>query len=55
MPLDLRKGYLIKLPKKGDLSSFSNYKGITLLSMPGKVFNRIILERMKGEIDPSTS
>jgi len=42
----------IKLPPKGDLSNCSNYRGITLLSVPGKLFNRIILERMKGEMDP---
>ena len=28
-----------------------NFRGITLLSVPGKVLNRIILERMKGEVD----
>ncbi|KAK2169995.1 hypothetical protein LSH36_5g11026 [Paralvinella palmiformis] len=52
VPSDWREGYLIKLPKKGDLSNCSNYRGITLLSAPGKVFNRITLERMKGEIGP---
>ena len=52
VPSDWRDGYLINLPKKGDLSNCSNYRGITLLSVPGKVFNRIILERMKGEMDP---
>ena len=51
-PSDWREGYPIKLPKKGDLSNFSNYRGITLLSVPGKIFNRIILEGMKGEMDP---
>ena len=32
-----KEGTIIKLPKKGDLSNFSNYGGITLLSVPGKV------------------
>nr|KAG5710957.1 hypothetical protein BaRGS_013691 [Batillaria attramentaria] len=49
---DWKEGYLIKLPKKGDLSNCANYRGITLLSVPGKVFNRILLERMKGAVDP---
>jgi len=49
---DWREGYLIKLPKKGDFTNCSNYTGITLLSVHGKVFKRIILEIMKGEIDP---
>ena len=51
VPSDWRDGYLIKLPKKGDLRTCSNYRGITLLSVPGKVFNRIILKRMKSEMD----
>ena len=47
IPTDWKEGYLIKLPKKGDLSNCANYRGITLLSIPGKVFNRIILNRLK--------
>ena len=47
-----KEGYLIKLPKKGDLSNCNNYRGITVLSVPGKVFNRILLERMKGRVNP---
>ena len=50
-PKDWREGHLIKLPKKGDLSQCKNYRGITLLSITGKVFNRIILERMKDTVD----
>nr|KAG5707507.1 hypothetical protein BaRGS_012011 [Batillaria attramentaria] len=34
------------LPKKGDLRDCSNYRGIMLMSVPGKVLNRILLERM---------
>lgn len=52
VPADWREGYLVKIPKKGDLSSCSNYRGITLLSIPGKVFNRILLNRMKEAVDP---
>ncbi|XP_078682384.1 uncharacterized protein LOC144916861 [Branchiostoma floridae x Branchiostoma belcheri] len=36
-PLDWRKGAIVKLPKKGDLSDCGNWRGITLLSIPGKV------------------
>ena len=42
---------LPKIPTKGDLSRCDNFRGIILLSVPGKVLNRIILERMKGEVD----
>ena len=50
-PHDWKEGHLVKLPKKGDLSNCNNYRGITLLSIPGKVFNRILLERIKEAID----
>ena len=52
IPSEWKEGYLIKIPKKGDLSSCSNYRGITLLSIPGKVFNRVLLNRMKNAVDP---
>ncbi|CAH8465462.1 unnamed protein product [Schistosoma haematobium] len=51
VPTDWKEGLLIKIPKKGDLSKCDNYKGITLLSIPGKVFNRVLLNRMKDCVD----
>ena len=51
VPKDWKKGHLVKLPKKGDLSSCSNWRGIMLLSVPGKVLSRIILERLKSALD----
>ncbi|VDP44613.1 unnamed protein product [Schistosoma mattheei] len=42
---------MTKIPKKGDLSKCDNYRGITLLSIPGKVFNRVLLNRMKDSAD----
>ncbi|CAH8611782.1 unnamed protein product [Heterobilharzia americana] len=33
---DWKKGYLVKLPKKGDLSVCKNWRGITLLSTQSK-------------------
>lgn len=51
LPLDCKEGYLIKLPKKGDPSNCTNYIGITLLDVSGKVFNRALLNRMKDEGD----
>ena len=52
IPSEWKEGYLVKLPKKGDLSNCANYRGITLLSTPGKIFYRIILDRMKDVVDP---
>ena len=47
-----KEGTIIKLPKKGDLRDCRNYRGIMPLSMPGKVLNRVLLERMKEAVDP---
>ena len=38
--------------KKGNLRDCSTYRGIMLLSTPGTVLNRILLERMKEAVDP---
>ncbi|OOZ56764.1 reverse transcriptase domain-containing protein, partial [Solemya velum gill symbiont] len=46
------EGLVIKLPKKGDLGDCNNYRGIMLLSVPSKVLNRVLLERMKKAVDP---
>ncbi|VDP44744.1 unnamed protein product [Schistosoma curassoni] len=51
VPTDWKEGLLIKIPKKDDLSKCDNYRGITLLSIPGKAFNRVLLNRMKDCID----
>ncbi|CAH8665745.1 unnamed protein product [Schistosoma curassoni] len=53
VPTDWKEGLLIKVPKKGDLSKCDNYRGITLLSIPGKVFNRVLLNMMKESVDPN--
>jgi hypothetical protein len=42
---------IVKLPKKGDLSDCNNWRGITLLSIPGKVFLSILLQRLRKSID----
>ena len=39
------------MPKKGVLSNCENYRDITQLSVPGRVFSRIILNRMKDVVD----
>jgi len=51
MPNDWKHGHQIKLPKKENLKECSNWRGITLLSVPGKVFSRILLERIKTEVE----
>ncbi|VDP20585.1 unnamed protein product [Schistosoma margrebowiei] len=51
VPMNWKEGHLVKIPKKGDLSKCENYKGTTLLSVPGKVFNRVLLNQMKDSVD----
>ena len=53
VPNDWKIGDLIKIPKKGDIRSCDNYRGISLLSVPGKVLNRVVLERLWVAVDPN--
>ena len=51
-PEDWRDGHIVVLPKKGDLTKCDNNRGIMLTSVPGKVLSKIILTRIKDEVDP---
>ena len=53
VPGDWRRGAIVKLPKKGNLSDCNNWKGITLLSIPGKVFCSVLLNRLREHVDSS--
>lgn len=44
-------GYLIRMLKKGYLSKCENYKDITLLSVSGKVLNKVLLNLMGSPVD----
>jgi len=48
VPCDWQNGVIIPLPKKGNLADCNNWRGITLLSVPGKVFCSILLERVQA-------
>ena len=52
IPDDWTKGLIVKLPKKGNLQECDNWRGITLLSVPSKIFCRILLKRVDRAIDP---
>ena len=43
---------IVPIPKKGDLSKASNYRGISLTSIAAKIFNRLILNRIRPHIEP---
>jgi hypothetical protein len=48
---DWKEGLLVKIPpQKSDLSEYKNWRGITLLSVPIKVFTRILLNRLKKPV-----
>jgi hypothetical protein len=51
-PSDWMQGLIVKIPKKGDLTDCSNWRGITILCVCLKVVMRIILQRMVKHIDP---
>ncbi|PIO73735.1 hypothetical protein TELCIR_04284 [Teladorsagia circumcincta] len=51
VPEDWKKGVIVRLPKKGNLSECGNWRGITLLSVPGKTFCLILLRRIRRAID----
>ena len=43
---------IVPLPKKGDLSLMTNYRGISLLSIAAKVYNKILLNMIRDKVDP---
>ena len=51
IPKDWNKGLIIKIVKKGDTTLCDNYRGITLLSVPSKIFTKIIIQRIQEGID----
>ena len=51
IPNDWKKGLIIKLPKKGNLKECKNSRGITLLSIVGKVLGRIVIDRIRNGVD----
>ena len=45
-PESWSEGYIIPLHKKGSINEVENYRGITLLSVLGKLFTRVINNRL---------
>lgn len=40
------EGYVVPLHKKGDVNNTNNYRGITLLSALGKLFTKVLNDRL---------
>ncbi|KAK3507178.1 hypothetical protein QTP70_009513 [Hemibagrus guttatus] len=53
VPLDWATGVVIPLFKKGDQRVCFNYRGITLLSLPGKVYCRVLERRVRPVLEGS--
>ncbi|XP_063447098.1 uncharacterized protein LOC134726617 [Mytilus trossulus] len=51
IPKEWNKSLIVKIVKKGDRTCCDNYRGITLLSVPSKVFTKIIIQRIQEGID----
>ena len=52
-PIDKwRQGCLLPFPKKGDLGNTANYRGITLTSIAAKLYNSMLLIRLRPHVDP---
>jgi len=43
---------IIPVPKSGDLSKTDNYRGISLICIIAKIYNRMILNLIRSKIDP---
>uniref|UniRef100_A0A3Q2W2L2 Reverse transcriptase domain-containing protein n=1 Tax=Haplochromis burtoni TaxID=8153 RepID=A0A3Q2W2L2_HAPBU len=50
-----RKGTIVKLPEKGNTSECTNWRGITLFSVPGKAFCIVIKGACKESVWTSLS
>ena len=46
-----REGCILPFPEKGKLFITKNYRGITLTSISAKIFNPMILNRIRPEVD----
>lgn len=51
VPEDWSKAIITPIYKKGDKSDCKNYRGISLLSVPGKVFTKVLQRRMKSCVE----
>ena len=51
VPLDWQTGVVVPIFKKGDQRECSNYRGITLLSLPGKAYAKVLQSRLSEIVD----
>uniref|UniRef100_A0A8C6LDH0 Reverse transcriptase domain-containing protein n=1 Tax=Nothobranchius furzeri TaxID=105023 RepID=A0A8C6LDH0_NOTFU len=51
VPREWQTGVVVPIFKKGDLRVCSNYRGITLLSLPGKVYAKVLERRVRSIVE----
>ena len=51
IPSDRSKGIIIPIPKKGALTDCNIWQGITLLSLPSKIFCRVVVNHLSAAVD----
>ena len=52
LPKDWQTGVVVPLFKKGDQRVCANYRGITLLRLPGKVYSEVLERRVWPIVEP---
>jgi hypothetical protein len=52
VPIEWRRNIIIPIPKKGDQTNINNYRGITLMSIVAKIYNKMILNRIYVKVNP---
>ncbi len=50
-PKQFNTNIIIPIPKKGDKTLMTNYRGISLMSVAAKTYNRILLKRIREPLD----
>ncbi len=51
VPNAWKQGLIVKIPKKGDLTECGNWRGITLTSVPSKVFGIVLINRIRNGVN----
>ena len=46
------RSQIIPIAKKGDLTLPTNHRGISLLPIAAKIYNKLLLNRIRAEVDP---
>src|ERR1700733_229235 len=54
-PKDWGKAIIVPIHKKGDKTECNNYRAISLLSIPGKVYTKVIQQRLRRYVEQAMS